>query len=252
MKILIIEDEKNSATRLARQLGQINMDIIMDGPLTSIVECKEYFSTQDLPDAIISDIRLIDGLSFEALALMPKFIPVIFLTAYDEYAIEAFNFNGISYLLKPVSTEKLSDAVGKIDKIRSSMTQDTLLNLAEQMSNRHRKWKERFLLHYRDTLISISYEDISLITTLGKETSIYCNDGTMHTYKATLDKLESELNPKYFFRTSRSHIVNINQINKISLLSPRKLKVSVKGYPEEFVTVSKDRISMFKQWLGDL
>lgn len=252
MKILIIEDEKPSAARLIRQLRQIAPDSIIDGPVTSVSECRDHLNNNAAPDLIISDIRLTDGLSFEVLTDITDFIPIIFLTAYDKYAIEAFEYNGISYLMKPVSLERLAESINRVKKMRSAITTDGLSYMSNRPNHMSHRWRERFLVSQGDSLSSISSDDISLISANDGNSMIHCSNSKSYFYKAPLDKLETELNPDCFFRTSRAHIVNINHISRIHVLSTRKLGISIEGHPEISVTVSKERLSAFKQWLGDM
>jgi two-component system response regulator LytT len=145
MNVLIIEDEKRNFNRLRRLLQEIDYTINVDGPTASVDETADYLSSHT-PDLILADIRLTDGLSFDALERTDVQSPVIFITAYDEYAIRAFKYNGIDYLLKPVDPDELAAAVDKARRMRRQATEDNMRQLIEQMRRGGYRWRERFLL----------------------------------------------------------------------------------------------------------
>lgn len=145
MNVLIIEDEKRNFNRLRRLLQEIDYTINVDGPTASVDETADYLSSHT-PDLILADIRLTDGLSFDALERTDVQSPVIFITAYDEYAIRAFKYNGIDYLLKPVDPDELTAAVDKARRMRRQATEDNMRQLIEQMRRGGYRWRERFLV----------------------------------------------------------------------------------------------------------
>lgn len=145
MNVLIIEDEKRNFNRLRRLLQEIDYTINVDGPTASVDETADYLSSHT-PDLILADIRLTDGLSFDALERTDVQSPVIFITAYDEYAIRAFKYNGIDYLLKPVDPDELAAAVDKARRMRRQATEDNMRQLIEQMRRGGYRWRERFLV----------------------------------------------------------------------------------------------------------
>lgn len=145
MNVLIIEDEKRNFNRLRRLLQEIDYTINVDGPTASVDETADYLSSHT-PDLILADIRLTDGLNFDALERTDVQSPVIFITAYDEYAIRAFKYNGIDYLLKPVDPDELTAAVDKARRMRRQATEDNMRQLIEQMRRGGYRWRERFLL----------------------------------------------------------------------------------------------------------
>ena len=145
MNVLIIEDEKRNFNRLRRLLQEIDYTINVDGPTVGVDETADYLSSHT-PDLILADIRLTDGLSFDALERTDVQSPVIFITAYDEYAIRAFKYNGIDYLLKPVDPDELAAAVDKARRMRRQATEDNMRQLIEQMRRGGYRWRERFLV----------------------------------------------------------------------------------------------------------
>ena len=150
MKILIIEDEQSNATRLCRILKEIDNDVQILAMTASIKETEDFFSrTEEIPDIIVADIQLGDGLSFEALKAAPQSIPVIFTTAYDQYAIKAFKFNSIDYLLKPIDKDELKTAINKAHKKNNPNT-DAIKELLLSIHGQDIRYRERFLVPYKD------------------------------------------------------------------------------------------------------
>lgn len=250
MKILIIEDEPVSALRLARLLKEIVPDAEIEVPVTSIAECIKYFDEGGKPDLIFSDIRIADGLSFEGLLHAPDSVPVIFTSAYEEYALKAFEANGIGYIMKPVTGKAIAEAIEKCERLLHAPYKNIIKNLLSSHDILPRQYKDRFLVHSKDSLISLAAEDILFFSTNRNQTFLYCSGARKFPFDCSLDNLEDRLDPERFFRTSRNSIVNIDAISRISLLSSRKLKIEITGYPEADITVGKERIPLFKKWLG--
>lgn len=153
MKILILEDEQRNAKRLIRLLNDIDRTFIVEGPLASIKETVEFFQSGKTTDLILADIRLTDGLSFEALKHAQATVPIIFTTAYDEYAVQAFKFNSFDYLLKPLDPDELEAAIDKAVKAGKNYTDENLQQLFDALQKSKFRYRERFLLPYRDGYI---------------------------------------------------------------------------------------------------
>lgn len=250
MKILIIEDEPLSAQRLARLLKEIVPHADIVGPMISNAECIKYFNDGGRPDLIFSDIRIADGLSFDALLHAPDSTPVIFTSAYEEYALKAFEANGIGYIMKPVTGKALAEAMEKRERLLQIPDMTRIIDLISSADMPSHKYKDRFLISRKDSFISVNSDDILFITTNNGQTFLYCSDHRKFPFDCTLDSLENQLDPDSFFRTSRNSIVNINAISHVSLLSSRKLKIEIRDYPEAEIAVGKERIPLFKKWLG--
>ncbi|MDO4181934.1 MAG: response regulator, partial [Bacteroidales bacterium] len=164
MNILIIEDEKRNFNRLKRLLEEIDPTFCIDGPTASITETVDYLTRHEAPDLILADIRLTDGLSFDALSRVSVPSPIIFTTAYDEYALRAFKYNSIDYLMKPIDPEELSAAIEKVRRNQPApSSDDTLRQLMEQLRRNSYKYRERFLLPWRDGYKSVLVRDINHI-----------------------------------------------------------------------------------------
>lgn len=150
MKILILEDEQRNAMRLIRLLNDIDTTFIIEGPLTNIKEAVDFFQSGKTTDLILADIRLTDGLSFEALKYAPATVPIIFTTAYDEYAVQAFKFNSFDYLLKPLDADELEAAIDKATKAGKNYADENLRQLFDSLQKNQFRYRKRFLLPYRD------------------------------------------------------------------------------------------------------
>lgn len=163
MKILVLEDEQRNAARLIRLLNDIDATFVIEGPLASIKESVGFFQSGKTTDLILADIRLTDGLSFEALKHAPATVPIIFTTAYDEYAVQAFKFNSFDYLLKPLDADELEAAIDKATKAGKNYAEENLQQLFDALQKNQYRYRERFLLPYRDGYKTIRVSDINHI-----------------------------------------------------------------------------------------
>lgn len=249
MNIFIIEDEKRNYNQLKRMLEEIDYTFRITGPATSITETVEYLQRSEMPDLILADICLTDGLSFEAFSRVDVQSPVIFTTAYDEFAIKAFKYNGIDYLLKPIDPEELSAAIEKAKSQRRLVTDNNLQILLEHLQRNNCKYRERFLLPYRDGYKTVLVQDVNHIYSENKVTRLFMNDGTSEALPQTMDTLEGQLSPDDFFRANRQYIVHINSVEHIGNYFNSKLIVRLKHYPKVEVVISREKAAMFKEWL---
>lgn len=249
MNILIIEDEKHNADRLVRLLKSIDNEAVIFGPLGTVSEVVTFFSQRREIDLILSDIRLSDGLCFDALDTAPSSVPVIFTTAYDEYAITAFNFNGIAYILKPVDKNELARA---IEKSRSMLTHNTGRELSEiyrMLQRNSTAFRQRFLVAEKDGYLAVNIDEVHYIATDTGVVKLYLSKGRQYTVELSLDEIEEQLNPMTFFRATRQHIVNINAVKRISNWFNRKIKIQIEDYPDADIVVGKEKVTRLKQWL---
>lgn len=240
MKILILEDEQRNAKRLIRLLNDIDRTFIVEGPLASIKETVEFFQSGKTTDLILADIRLTDGLSFEALKHAQATVPIIFTTAYDEYAVQAFKFNSFDYLLKPLDPDELEAAIDKAVKAGKNYTDENL---------RKFRYRERFLLPYRDGYKTVRVSDINHIETENKIVHLRLNNGTSEVVNVSMDELEHQLNPDYFFRANRQYIINVEHVLFLGNYFGGKLIVRLKGYPKTEIQVSKEKAQRLKEWI---
>lgn len=250
MNILILEDEQRNFNRLRRQLEEIDTTFHVEGPLANIQESVEWLRTHPTPDIILADIRLSDGLSFDVLRQTAIPSPIIFTTAYDEYAIQAFKYNSFDYLLKPINSEELAEAINKVRRRTLSDTHgEDMRRLVEYMYRNNYRYRECFLLPYRDGYISVQVKNISHIALKERTTLIFLNDGASMNISYSLDELESQLNPDIFFRANRQYLLHIDSIRNVSNYFNSRLKIHMKKYPDTEIIVSRERASALKEWL---
>lgn len=198
------------------------------------------------------DIQLSDGLSFELFTHLNVECPVIFTTAYEEYAIKAFKLNSIDYLLKPIGIEELNFALGKFIRQKVKEPANNILSkqveLLMQMLTHH--YKSRFIVNLGPRIHSIETSHVKYFYSLGKATFLFEDSGKSYDINYSLDQLETQLDPRQFFRISRKFIVNIGAIQDIITYSSSRLKLIIKGLDEENIIVSRRKITEFKEWLA--
>ena len=249
MKILIIEDESHSAERLQRSICKLHPDYEITGITKSIAQSIDYLQRTQ-PDLIFSDIRLLDGLSFDIFHQVKVNSPIIFTTAYDQYAIQAFKFNSIDYLLKPIDAEELEEAIQKaVSRISVARQNPNLERLLEYISSPAPRYRERFLVSYKNEYTTIDVQNVCFIHSQQNITRLYLTDGNSVTVSYTLDQLEKEMNPASFFRANRQYLIQASHIKKASSWFNYKLKVEMNKYPQEEILISREKAVGFKKWL---
>jgi len=251
MNVIIIEDEKPAARLLQRKLQKL--DITAGTMLHSVEEAVQWFTVNEHPDLIFLDIQLSDGLSFEIFDKVNISSAIIFTTAYDEYALRAFKLNSIDYLLKPIDEDDLETAVNKF-KERQPKVQPMALDFEQikrMLTNPAEKaYKKRFTIKMGQHLKMINIEDAECFYSENKGTYIHTADGRDYLLENTLEQLETELDPKQFFRVSRKFIVHITAIKDIVVYTNSRLKVILPTYKDDEVIVSRERVNDFREWLG--
>ena len=253
MKILIIEDEKPAAEKLIHKLNKLRPSFQVLETLDSISSAAEWFSGHDQPDLIFMDIQLADGVCFELFDLVKIETPIIFTTAYNEYAIRAFKVNSIDYLLKPYQTEDLVQAISKFESLYgqagfdSNKVSKEINQLSNQLINSHKK---RFFVKRGQHYSSIPTETIESFFSLNKSTFLKTKEGKTYDIEYSLERLEELVPPDNFFRINRNHIINIQTIKDVIIYSGSRLKVKLNSddYDEELI-VSRDKVNSFKKWM---
>jgi DNA-binding LytR/AlgR family response regulator len=250
MRVIIIEDEKPSARRLQRMLEKLHVKA--ETMLHSVEESIAWFQAHEHPDLIFLDIQLSDGLSFEIFEAIDIKSAVIFTTAYDEYALQAFKLNSIDYLLKPIDEEDLQKAVTKYQERlpkQQSVTLDfnDIKNLL--INPIDRVYKKRFSVKVGQHLKLINIEDIECFYSENKGTYAFTNEGRNYLLDMTLEQLEPELEPQTFFRISRKFYVNINAIKDMISYTNSRLQIKLNTFKEHDVIVARERVKDFKDWL---
>lgn len=260
MNVLIIEDESPAARRLKQLIKASPIEIEVLETLESIVQALDWMGNNELPDLIFMDIQLADGLSFEIFSKIDITCPVIFTTAYDEYALRAFKVNSIDYLLKPISQEDLDQSLEKYSLLKSKFsatsaskktTPEHLLNLEKMLAELHisKSYKSRLLIKVGEKMISILMENIAYFSSEDKLVFAITSDGKRHPLDYSLDDMETMLDPKDFFRLNRQYIAKINSIQTIHNYFNGKLKLVLNPPTNKEVVVSREKASHFKQWL---
>lgn len=253
MKILIIEDEHYAAKRLTSLIMDIMPEAEILEVLDSVEESKAWFYSHNEPDLVFMDIQLADGLSFKIFEEVKFSCPVIFVTAFNEYAIDAFKLNSIDYLLKPVEKEKLEAAISKFKKMH---TQSSIKNIDWQelglsLYANKEKFKKRFLIKSGKSYQYLNVKDIALLYSEEGISFAINEEGKRLIVDGTLDKLASSLDPSTFFRISRKHIVAISAIAKIHPYLNSRLKLELNQSSTQELIVSREKAKDFKQWLDD-
>ncbi|SMC76815.1 LytR/AlgR family response regulator transcription factor [Moheibacter sediminis] len=245
MKSIIIEDEKPAARYLLRMLQNQGIEPIV--MLHSVKEAVQWFKENPEPDLIFLDIQLGDGISFEIFEQVQPKSSIIFTTAYDEYALKAFKFNSIDYLLKPINEIDLKRAIAKFNEKSTPVLWDAFQLKSLLVNNFENKYRERFLVKIGSNLKTIDTENISCFYSKNKGTYL-CHENREYPIEQTLNDLESQLNPNDFFRISRNAIVNLRFIENIATHSGSRYNLFVKNVEEELI-VSRERVNDFKTWL---
>ncbi len=250
MKLLIIEDEIHNANRLQLMLKEIDPEITIAGVLESVADSIEWFDKHDEPDLILMDVRLADGLCFEIFSARTITAPVIFTTAYDEYAIRAFKVNSIDYLLKPIHKAELGAALTKYEQLAgSSMPDPAISNLVDIIKKQGVAYRSRFLIQVNDGYKTILVKDIDYIYSEFKITHLVLHNNVVQALPYTMDELEEQLDPNVFFRANRQHIISIHTIKDIHNFFNGKLKITLSKHPEAEIIISREKAGIFKQWL---
>lgn len=250
MKILIIEDEIPAATRLEKMILACRPDAEILEVIDTVEDAIDWFEHNDEPDVVFSDIQLADGVSFDVFEQIEVDCPVVFVTAYDEYAIKAFELNSIDYLLKPFTEEALEKSFKKLDKLMASdeslnVDFNTILSTVKG----GKPYKQRFLISKGDSLIPLNVSDIAYVYTEDKAVMIKTKSAKSYFINYSLDELESQLDPNDFFRLNRQFITSLSAIDKISQYFNGKLKIELDPKQEGEVIVSRAKTPLFKNWL---
>lgn len=250
MTFIIIEDEKHNASRLTRMVEEIDPSYKVVATVQTIVEAVEWFNSHVHPAIALMDIRLADGLSFDIFNKVKINSSVIFTTAYDEYAIQAFKVNSVDYLLKPVEKEELEAAIQKARQQQLSASADPYISeLLSYIKRKDVKYRTRFLFPFRDGFKTVNVSDIAFIYSEAKNTHLVLQNGTLQLAGQTLEEMEEQLDPEQFFRANRQYIVNIDSLESIHNHFNGKLKIVVKNHQDHEILISKEKAPVFKQWL---
>lgn len=247
MKALIFEDETRAANHLERMLARVAVSIMVVARIESVREGVKYLQNNPEPDLIFSDIQLADGLSFEIYKKVDVTCPIIFTTAYDHYAIEAFQTNGIDYLLKPVEEDRLRQAIEKARHFSPGLVLEKLLAMNKPASEK--VWKSRFMVKVGDKIKSVPVEEIQVFYSQEKASFIRTSDAHTYCIDYPLDQLEPMLDPEKYFRINRKYIVSIDACTNILAWTNSRLRLKIDGIDDSDIIVARERVMEFKMWL---
>ncbi len=249
MKVIIIEDEVVASQTLARYIGEIRTDFDIVATLQSVEESVEWFETHPAPDLAFMDIHLADGSSFAIFDRVKVDCPVIFTTAYNEYALEAFEVSGIDYVLKPINRERLSQAIAKFDNLTDKGGNDTqIAALLAALNEKQGRHKTHFLVPHRDKLVPLAVEQIAYCVAEMKVARAITYEGKAYTLDHSLEELMKQLDGERFFRVNRQYVVAHRAIEDLSVWFGGKLSVNLSVPVPERIIVSKPRAAEFKMW----
>lgn len=252
MNIIIVEDEPPAARALEKLLHDADPTIAVAAVVGSVAAAVAWFHTNPAPDLAFMDIQLGDGLSFAIFEQSRVACPVIFTTAYNDYAIRAFKLNSIDYLLKPVRPAELSHSLAKFKEFHTSYNALNpavdLHGILKSIQLQTHTYKSRFLIAYRDQFLSIPVEEISYFLSEHKNTFLVTREQKKHAIDSTLENIEMELDPRTFFRVNRQFLVSYPAIAAVHSFFNGKLKAYVRGSNEEII-ISRERAAGFKDWL---
>jgi two-component system, LytTR family, response regulator LytT len=250
MQVLIIEDEPLAASRLTMLLQEIDMDIQVLAVLDSVEESVDWFRSNQQPDLVLLDIELADGISFSIFSQVELHCPVIFTTAYDQYALEAFKLFSIDYLLKPVNAEALERAVKKYRSFTAynSITSQ-IREVIQSIRKPEKQYRNRFLVKTGSRMFFVESCQAAYFVSEGKTVFLLTREGMRFPLDTTLEKLQEDLDPRDFFRLNRSVICSIHAIREIKSYHNSRLKISLlAGSHSDEAVVSRERVSAFKSW----
>lgn len=255
MKVVIVEDERPAAEKLEMLLKRHQPDAEVIKVLESVESSVRWFSeNQGLADLVFMDIRLTDGLSFDIFKKVRINQPIIFTTAYNEYALEAFRVNSVDYLLKPVSFEDLNRSLSKLAGLKENLADGQqrleMEELAKVLERLRKSYKNRFMVKVGDHIRSIPIENILMFFADGRVVYILTDQGREYIVDYKMEELDEVLDPEKFFRINRSYNLNINAIRDVIIHSNSRLKILLNREFERELIVSRDKVNQFKMWFG--
>lgn len=248
MKVVVIEDEEAAGNMLVTLLHQVKNKVEVIARLQSIEESVEWFSLNPPPDLVFMDIHLADGSAFLIFDKVDITCPVIFTTAYDEYALKAFQVNSIDYLLKPVSKEKLQHAIDKFKLLSGHANRERVADLLATIRGKEFSGKSHFLIHYKDKLLPLAVDDIAYIYTENKNVRACTFSNENYLMDENLEELTALLDSEKFFRANRQYIISHKAIKEISLWFGSKMVIHLAVSSPEKIIISKLRVPDFKKW----
>jgi DNA-binding LytR/AlgR family response regulator len=249
MKVLIVEDETSSYQNLLSIIKEVAPDTEVVGNTESVTETVRWLNEHQQPDLIFMDIHLSDDSAFAIFNQMEVKVPIVFTTAYDEYALDAFHVNSIEYLLKPIKAKDVRRAIEKFH-ILSKIDLTAYLGRMGSLVPENR-WQTRLLIPHKDMLVPVAVTDISYIYSTEKATTVCLNNSDSLLYSKSLEAILSTLNPHLFFRANKQFAVCRDSVKKITVWYDSRLLITLNVDTPERLFVSKNRAAEFKQWMTE-
>jgi DNA-binding LytR/AlgR family response regulator len=250
MNVLIIEDEKLAADHISSLVKFYDPDINILARIDSVKKSVQWFNVNPKPDLVFMDIQLADGLSFEIFEQAIVECPIIFTTAFNEYALKAFKVNSIDYLLKPIDFDELKVAIDKYKEVQGvvvknqyQLVMDNVLNMLSD------NYKQRFVIKVGEHIKSIAVGDILYFYSMEKATFLHTTNDHNYVIDYSVDQLENLLDPKKFFRINRKYLISMDSIGDIISYSNSRLKIELKHSSEMDAIVAREKVNKFKKWL---
>lgn len=249
MNIVIIEDERPAAEKLQKAIKACKADAQLLAVLSSVQSAVQWLQQNQQPDLLFMDIQLTDGLSFKIFEQVKINCPVIFTTAYDDYWQQAFEYNSIDYLLKPIKQEKLENVFKKFESIKQYFSSN-LQQLIQQHNSGPEKFRKRFLVKRGTDYFTIKADDIAYFYAIQKLVCMVDKEGHKFILDKSLTDIEKEIEPAAFYRVNRKYLINITAIKKIKAYPKSKLELEVAPSTGEEIIISQENVSAFKEWMG--
>ncbi len=252
MRILIIEDEEQAVKRLQKMIYKVISEAVYIGTSSSIEETINWFQNNKQPDLIFMDIQLADGTSFQIFNTVKITCPVIFTTAYESYALQAFKVNSVDYLLKPFEENDVKSAMDKLKLLQQSGKSSVdYLKILTSVELPQKKYRDRFIIKLGDTIKSLRIDDIAYFYTENKTNFVCMNEGKKLPIDFTLDQVEEMINPKYFFRINRQFIIGHHAIGDMKQHTRLRIIVTLNPPYKSVIVVAIDRAQDFRAWLSE-
>ncbi|OJV50443.1 MAG: hypothetical protein BGO31_13840 [Bacteroidetes bacterium 43-16] len=243
MKVLIIEDELPAFKRLEKLIRELVPEVAIFGPVDSVQAAQAWFRDNAAPDVLFTDIQLADGNTFDFIKIVRPSCPIIFTTAYNEYALQAFDTTGLDYLLKPIKREDLNRALNKLRNLKDFFQQDK----SEALNT---GFRQRFMVRFGDHIKSIATEEIAYFYSENKTTFLKTSNGKAYPIDSNLDSLEQQTDPQQFFRLNRQFLASLSAIADIKVHTKGRVILALQPEAKEAPVVSSEKSATFKHWIS--